>query len=194
VEEEESRRQSSVSRRLQLGRARARNHHGNQTLGAVTYQRFAASAALLLAVGLSVISCGSSKPVGSSATTTPQSALKASSAQQNQYFQDVSRTVPALSSYVQQQGKVALDAILTYGSGFCVFLQDGDTPAEALVAVAAGAQKIESSTHFPASTTTFESIASAALLTLCPSEQTSLSAAEQTQLRQISKELGAEEP
>jgi hypothetical protein len=145
-----------------------------------------------MALGLSFTSCGSSNHAATSPTTaTTFPVPKVSAAQQDQYFRDVSKTAPLLSSYVQQQGQAALSAILAYGSGFCVFVENGEAPSDAVTSVQTGAQKIAAKTHFPASSnTTFESIATAALLALCPAEQAALSPQEFAQLRQIEQELG----
>ena len=115
-----------------------------------------------------------SKPAGSagsgSGSTTPTalSAPKTSYAQDTKYFTDVTEADPALVTYEQQQGNVALRALLTDGSAFCALLRRGGGIDAALVAEADGATSTEAQTKLPLSVTTLNTIESVALLTLCP--------------------------
>ena len=87
--------------------------------------------------------------------------------------------------YEQQQGNVALRALLTDGSAFCAFLRTGGGIDNALVDVAVGARSTESETHLPLSVTTFNTIESVALLTLCPVYQKLLSAPDRSKIRAL---------
>jgi hypothetical protein len=99
------------------------------------------------------------------------SAPKTSFAQDTKYLTNITMADPALTKYEQKQGNVALRALLTDGSAFCALLKRGGGIDEALVAEASGVRSTESQTHLPLSVTTFNTIESVALLTLCPSEQ-----------------------
>jgi hypothetical protein len=57
----------------------------------------------------------------------------------------------------------------------------------ALVAEATGARDTEPETHLPLSVTTFNTIESVALLTLCPSEQRLLSVSVRTRIHALGK-------
>ena len=76
-----------------------------------------------------------------------------------------------LATYMQQDGNVALRAMLTDGAAFCAFLRRGGGIDNALVEVAAGAHSVESQTHLPANVHTFNTLESVALIDLCPGEQ-----------------------
>lgn len=162
--------------------------------------RFVASACVLLAMALGGAACGRADPAGSVASTTstqpskptssvPLSAPRTSFAQDGQYFTDVTEADPALATYEQQQGNVALRALLTDGSAFCALLQRGGGIDEALVDEAVGARSEESQTHLPLSVTTFNAIEAVALLTLCPSEQKLLPATERSRIRALGDTL-----
>jgi hypothetical protein len=110
-------------------------------------------------------------------------------AQQDAYFHDLAESVPSLSPYVTQHGTVALHALLAYGAAFCTLLQSGEDPATALSNLQSQAQSVESETGFSAPETTYETIATDALIALCPSEQSTLSPTEQAQLQQVQHEL-----
>ncbi len=74
-------------------------------------------------------------------------------------------------------------ALLTDGSAFCALLRQGGGIDRALVSEAAGVRNTESSTHLPLSVTTFNTIEAVALLTLCPSEQKVIPAADRSRIR-----------
>ena len=84
------------------------------------------------------------------------------------YLTDVAKADPDLASYVQQDGNVALRAMLTDGAAFCAFLRRGGGIDTALVDVALGAHSVESQTHLPANVHTFNTLESVALIDLCP--------------------------
>ena len=65
------------------------------------------------------------------------------------YLSDVTLADPALVTYEQKQGNVALRALLTDGSAFCALLKRGGGIDEALVAEATGVRGTESQTHLP---------------------------------------------
>ena len=82
--------------------------------------------------------------------STPLQAPKTPHAQDTKYFTDVAEADPALTTYEQKQGNVALRALLTDGSAFCALLtaRRGGLD-EALVAEATGARGTEAQTHLP---------------------------------------------
>ena len=57
-----------------------------------------------------------------SGSTPPLRAPKTSDAQDTKFFTDVAEADPALASYQQKQGNIALRALLTDGSAFCALL------------------------------------------------------------------------
>jgi hypothetical protein len=125
-------------------------------------------------------------------TTSPKSssplrAPKTSNAQDTTYFTDVAEADSALASYEQKQENVALRALLTDGSAFCALLQRERNLNDALVEEASGARSTEAQTHLPLSVTTFNTIESVSLLTLCPSEQKLLPASVRTKIRALKK-------
>lgn len=154
-----------------------------------------ASICTLLAV---VLSCAALS-VHAAATTSPKStarhgsrslsAPKTSFAQDTKFFTDVTEADPALVTYEQEHGNVALRALLTDGSAFCALLRQGGGIDRALVSEAAGVRNTESSTHLPLSVTTFNTIEAAALLTLCPSEQRIVPAADRSKIRALGNAL-----
>jgi hypothetical protein len=117
-------------------------------------------------------------------------APKTSAAQDARYLSDVAKSDPALSTYVQQQGSVALKAMLTDGGAFCAFLRRGGGIDNALLDVAAGAKSVESETHLPSGVTTFNAIEAVALIDLCPREQRLVPASVRTKLRRLRSALG----
>jgi hypothetical protein len=159
--------------------------------------RAAAMMLVLLAVPIGVTACGQSKPTGSAASTpaklstpsTPLSAPKTSFAQDTKFFTDVTLADPALVTYEQKHGNVALQALLTDGSAFCALLKQGGGIDRALVAEAEGARSTESKTGLPLSVTTFNTIESVALLTLCPSEQSLVPIAVKAKIRNLGDAL-----
>jgi hypothetical protein len=128
----------------------------------------------------------------SSPSTTPPTPLRApktSYAQDTKYFTDVAEADPALVSYQQKQGNVALQALLTDGSAFCALLRREKNLDQALVEEAAGARGNESQTHLPLTVTTFNTIESVALLTLCRSEQRLLPSSVRSKIRKLGASL-----
>jgi hypothetical protein len=119
----------------------------------------------------------------------PLSGPKNSATKDSQYLLDVAKVDPALSSYVQQRGNVALRALLTDGSAFCAFLQRGGGIDAALTSVAIGAQSVESKTHLPLKVVTFNTMESVALLTLCPTDQKLLPASDREKIRKLGRAL-----
>ena len=111
-------------------------------------------------------------------------------AQDTKFFTDVAEADSALASYERKQENVALRALLTDGSAFCALLTRGGGLDEALVEEATGARGTESQTHLPLSVTTFNTIESVALLTLCPTEQRLLPASIRAKIRTLGKSLG----
>jgi len=124
-----------------------------------------------------------------STTAGPLTAPVASVEQDTRYFTEVGEVDPTLATYEQKQGNVALRALLTDGSAFCAFLARGGGVDQALVADAEGADGDESQTHLPLSVTTFNAVEAVALLTLCPSEQRFLPAADRTKIGNLGASL-----
>lgn len=102
---------------------------------------------------------------------------------------DVTEADPALATYEQKQGNVALRALLTDGSAFCAFLQRGGGIDNAMVSVVVGARSQEAQTHLPLSVATFNSVDAVALLTLCPSDQKLVPASDRSKIRQLGHTL-----
>jgi hypothetical protein len=148
-------------------------------------------------VALLLAACSQSSPPRSEATTSttasnpsaPLPAPKTSFAQDTQFLTDVTEADPALVAYEQKYGNVALQALLTDGSAFCALLERGGGIDNALVAEAEGARSTESRTSLPLSVTTFNTIESVALLTLCPSEQTLVPASVRARIRNLGDAL-----
>jgi hypothetical protein len=161
-----------------------------RTRRAVAYVSVVLAAVLLAA-------CSQSSPPRSEATTsttasnpsTPLSASKTTFAQDTKFFTDVTEADPALVTYEQKHGNVALQALLTDGSAFCALLKQGGGIDNALVAEADGARSTESQTSLPLSVTTFNTIESVALLTLCPSEQALVPASVRARIRNLGDAL-----
>ncbi len=121
--------------------------------------------------------------------TKPLSAPKTTFAQDTKFFTDVTEADPSLVTYEQKHRDVALQALLTDGSAFCALLQRGGGIDRALVAEAEGARSAESHTSLPLSVTTFNTIESVALLTLCPSEQKLVPASVRAKIRNLGDAL-----
>ncbi len=134
---------------------------------------------------------GAAADAGGSTTTTssPLRAPKTSAAQDTRFFTDVAEADPALASYQHKQGNVALRALLTDGSAFCALLTREGGLDQALVEEATGVRGTEGQTHLPLSVTTFNTIESVSLLTLCPSEQKLLPHSVRTKIRSLGKSL-----
>ncbi|MGO9344726.1 MAG: hypothetical protein ACLP6E_19740 [Acidimicrobiales bacterium] len=142
------------------------------------------SVCLVVVSALGCAACGQANPVKSAIVTVspkpsnspvppasgPLKAPHTSITQDGQFLTDITEADPSLVTYERQQGNVALRALLTDGSAFCSLLQRGGGIDNALVSVAVGARSDEPQTHLPLSVTTFNSIESVALLTLCPSD------------------------
>jgi hypothetical protein len=138
-----------------------------------------------------ITTTSSSEPASSSgpAPSTPLSAPKVSAAQDAAFLTDVTEADPALATYVQTHGNVALRALLTDGSAFCAFLQRDGGIDNAMVDLAVGARSVEGQTHLPTSVTTFNAVEAVALLTLCPSYQKLLPASGQAKIRDLGSAL-----
>jgi hypothetical protein len=153
---------------------------------------------LLLAVAVACASCGATGPAApapkatgplSPKATGPLSPPKTSAVMDSQYLMDVTEADPALVTYVQQRGNTAMRTLLTDGSAFCAFLHRGGGIDNAMVSVALGANSVESQTKLPRSITTYNTIESVALLTLCPSDQELVPASDRTKIRELGEEL-----
>jgi hypothetical protein len=144
-------------------------------------------------VGLTVAGlAGSAVAVGPATAANkpkPLTAPKTTPVQDAQYLTDVAKADPALVTYLQDRGNAGLRAVLTDGSAFCAFLRRGGGIDNAMVALAAGAQSVQSKTHLPATVRTYNTVESVALLTLCPSELKLVPASDRTRLRKLGKAL-----
>jgi hypothetical protein len=121
----------------------------------------------------------------------PLRAPKTSPVQDARYLSDVAKSDPDLATYAQQQGNVALKAMLTDGSAFCAFLRRGGGIDEALVNVAAGAKSVESETHLPSGVATFNAMEAVALIDLCPAEQKLVPASVRSKLHRLRTALAS---
>jgi hypothetical protein len=144
-----------------------------------------------------VVEPSGSAPAGASTNgpttslpSTPLRAPRTTDAQDTKFFTDVAEADPALASYEQKQQNVALRALLTDGSAFCALLTHEKELDAALVEEANGARSSEAQTHLPLSVTTFNTIESVALLTLCPTEQKLLPSSVRAKIRSLGKSLG----
>jgi hypothetical protein len=164
-------------------------------------RRTFAAAYVTIAAVLTLASCSETPSPGSTSAAdasnsspakslSPLVAPKTTQAEDAGFLTDVTEADPALVSYEQQQGNVALRALLTDGSAFCAFLQQGEQIDSAMVDVAAGADSVESQTHLPSTVTTFNTIEAVALLTLCPSDLRRLPPADQSKIRSLGVALG----
>lgn len=155
---------------------------------------FWAGVALLLCVAAWPLS---GLPASAAATSTsstssksaPLSAPKTTVEQDTKFFAEVTKADPSLETYAQGHGNVALEALLTDGSAFCALLKRGGGIDEALVEEAEGARSTEAQTSIPLSVTTFNTIESVALLTLCRSEQKLVPASVRSKLRRLADNL-----
>ncbi len=120
-----------------------------------------------------------------SSAAKPLIAPKTTPAKDSQYLLDVTKADPALGTYVQNHGNVALRALLTDGAAFCAFLRRGGGIDAALTSVAVGAKSVEARTHLPLKVVTFNTIEGVALVTLCPSEQRLLPASDRSKIRAL---------
>jgi hypothetical protein len=149
----------------------------------------------VMAIGL-VLSCSATSAAQSSpkprdaSKDAPLVPPKTSPVQDARYLTDVAKADPDLATYVEQQGNVALQAMLTDGSAFCAFLRRGGGIDDALLNVAAGARSVESQTHLPSGVATFNAMEAVALVDLCPSEQRLVPASVRNKLRRLHSALG----
>jgi len=114
---------------------------------------------------------------------------RTSAAQDARYLTDVAQADSDLVTYVQQNGNVALRAMLTDGSAFCAFMRRGGGIDSALVNLALGAHSVESQTHLPASVHTFNTLESVALIDLCPAEQNLVPTSVRAKLQRLAAAL-----
>jgi hypothetical protein len=158
--------------------------------------------ALLAALAIGTAACDGSGSALSAVTiaaanrpatnpTAPLSAPKTSPTQDARYLADVAKADDDLVTYVQAEGNVALQAMLTDGTAFCAFLHRGGGLDNALVSVAIGAKSVESQTHLPVSVKTFNTMDAVALLTLCPSEQRLVPPSVRSKIRKLGSALGS---
>jgi hypothetical protein len=122
-------------------------------------------------------------------TGVPLRAPKTTPVQDAAYLTNVAQADSDLATYTQQDGNVALRAMLTDGSAFCAFLLRDQGIDAALVDLADGARSVESQTHLPASVRTFNTLESVAMIDLCPNEQGLIPAALRSKLHQLAKSL-----
>ena len=120
----------------------------------------------------------------------PLTPPKTTPIQDARYLTDVAKSDHVLATYVQEQGNVALKAMLTDGTAFCAFLRRGGGLDYALLNVAAGAKSVESETHLPSAIATFNAIEAVALLDLCPGEQRLVPASVRKKLHRLRSDLG----
>jgi hypothetical protein len=157
---------------------------------------------LLLALAVGTAACGgnaTAQPAaGRSSTVAPSVppnrsarlvAPKTTAVEDTRYLTDVAKADSDLATYVQQQGNVALQAMLTDGTAFCAFLRRGGGIDNALLAVVIGAKGVESATHLPAAVATFNTMEAMALLDLCPTEQSLVPATVRTKIHQLGRTL-----
>jgi hypothetical protein len=158
-------------------------------------KRSKAACGFVMAIGL-VLSCSATCAAQSSpkpheiSKDTPLVPPKTSPVQDARYLTDVAKSDPNLATYVDQQGNVALQAMLTDGTAFCAFLRRGGGIDDALLNVAAGARSVESQTHLPSGVATFNAIEAVALIDLCPGEQRLVPASVRTKLHRLHSALG----
>jgi hypothetical protein len=165
---------------------------------------FASAGALTLAIAIVIAVMWSTKGANTTDTvvttgptvhSTAGSPLKgltaprSSVASDAQFLSDVTEVDPALGTYEKKSGNVALRSLLTDGSAFCAFLNRDDDLDTAMVSVVLGARHVEAQTHLPISVTTFNSVDSVALLTLCPSLQSTVPTRELVKIRKLGAEL-----
>jgi hypothetical protein len=153
-------------------------------------------AALLTGLGFLSLTWGATAQASSpkphkSSKAVPLVAPKTSPVQDARYLTDVAKSDPDLATYVQQQGNVALKAMLTDGSAFCAFLRRGGGIDEALLNVAAGAKSVELETHLPSGVATFNTMEAVALIDLCPAEQRLVPASVRSKLHRLGSALGS---
>jgi hypothetical protein len=116
---------------------------------------------------------------------------KVDATEQAAYLTDLARVDPALATYMQSGGDVAVKALLTDGSAFCAFLARGGGLDNAMYSVAVGANQVEAQTHLPQNVTTFNAIDAVALVHLCPDQRSALPAAARSRIDSLGSQLGA---
>jgi hypothetical protein len=157
----------------------------------VTVRRIACAFGLALLVLLVAATPDLIGPAPSASAAAHLRAPKTTVAQDTRFFTDVAGADAALASYEQKQGTVALRALLTDAAAFCALLTHEKDLDTALVEEATGVRSSESQTHLPLSVTTFNTIESVSLLTLCPSELGLLPSSDRTKIRNLGKSLAA---
>jgi hypothetical protein len=141
------------------------------------------------ALSAPMVSPPSPSPTTTSPPSAPLQAPKTTNLQDTKFFTDVAEADSTLASYEQKRENVALRVLLTDGSAFCALLTRGRGLDEALLEEAEGARGTESQTHLPLSVTTFNTIESVALLTLCPAELKLVPASVRSKIRSLGKHL-----
>ena len=132
---------------------------------------------------------GQASPATTVHPTSPLRAPKTTPVEDAGYLTDVAKADPDLATYAQQDGNVALRAMLTDGAAFCAFLRRGGGIDTALVDVALGAHSVENQTHLPANVHTFNTLESVALIDLCPAEQHLVPASVRAELHRLAATL-----
>jgi len=154
----------------------------------------AAVLVLALAIGAAGFSgsagAQSARPSAHPSRSTRLVAPRTTAVEDTRYLTDVAKADPDLATYVQQQGNVALKAILTDGTAFCAFLRRGGGIDNALLAVVIGAKGVESETHLPAEVATFNTLEAVALLDLCPAEQSLVPSSVRSKIHRLGRALG----
>lgn len=117
------------------------------------------------------------------------SSVQTSVASDAQFLTDVTEVDPALVQYEKKSGNVALRSLLTNGSAFCAFLRRSRDIDTAMVSVVVGARHVEALTHLPMTVTTFNAVDSVALLTLCPSLETTVPTSDRVRIRALGATL-----
>ena len=139
-------------------------------------ERLTASSLATTAVFAAVLAgCGSAPSQSAAAPPTTKGgalvAPKTDATHDADYLTKLAVADPDLATYATTGGDTATRALLTDGSAFCAFLARDGRIDQALVDTAQGVNSTEATTHLPQTMTTFNSIESVALLTLCPDEQ-----------------------
>lgn len=150
--------------------------------------RIAQTAILSLGFVALATSCSSGQSSSTSATTVPKPTFTAS--QKDDYLTDLAKNDSASSTYLKQHGPTGENTLLAYGLAFCSFLQQGASISTAISSLDSQAGEAASDTGFTASQQSDNAIGTDALIVLCPSEQSKLTAAQLAQLQQVRHALG----
>ena len=152
--------------------------------------RIAQTAILSLGFVALATSCSSGQSSSTSATTVPKPTFTAS--QKDDYLTDLAKNDSASSTYLEQprSGVRPGAPVLAYGLAFCSFLQQGASISTAISSLDSQAGEAASDTGFTASQQSDNAIGTDALIVLCPSEQSKLTAAQLAQLQQVRHALG----